>query len=49
MKEKVDIEIETFVHGAMCIAYQWKMHTFESYDCPRFKPRWMLSILSLGL
>ena len=21
MKEKVDIEIETFVHGAMCIAY----------------------------
>lgn len=21
MKEKVDIEIETFIHGAMCIAY----------------------------
>ena len=21
MKEKVDIEIESFVHGAMCIAY----------------------------
>ena len=21
MKEKVDIEIEAFVHGAMCIAY----------------------------
>ena len=21
MKEKVDIEIEAFIHGAMCIAY----------------------------
>ena len=32
MKEKVDIEIETFVHGAMCIAYSGRCALKQSYD-----------------
>ena len=48
MKEKVDIEIEAFIHGAMCIAYSGRC-TLKSYDRKGFQQRWLLSKLSLGL
>ena len=32
-----ELELEVFVHGAMCMSYSGKMLTFKLYDRKRFK------------
>lgn len=48
MKKNVDIEIETFIHGAMCVSYSGRC-VLSNHMTARDSNRGVLSILSLGL
>ena len=39
MKEKVDIEIEAFIHGAMLSPIQVDVHSSNHLDCKGFQQR----------
>ena len=32
IRKRTDVEIEAFVHGAMCISYSGRLYSFKPYE-----------------
>ena len=49
IRKNTSVEIEAFIHGAMCISLFWTLYIVQSHVDARCQSWWLLTILSLEI